>query len=110
MVRRGGEFNIVSSEILPRREALILGAEIVDQSAAQTFKLERSDEDLVIGSKRKLRFDFTNALSKIKFKGNDVFGEKQKNLIDTAGELREITFKGIQASAAARSQLGRFGL
>lgn len=109
LVKRRGEFVKASNRVLSREAALVLGASIADSSPAQQFRIVESSSPAERGvepSPLRLR----SLLSKFTSKGGGLFKEKQSSLIDSAGEVRDISLKGVRASAQSRKQLRRFGL
>jgi hypothetical protein len=83
--------------------AFNFGAEVVDNSAAATFKIKKSK------GKAKIKDDFLDPFLKNKFrepksKKKDKFIEKNTYRIDTAGELRGITAKGLLAQRVNRKK------
>ena len=96
-VRRGGEFRKVSPFALTEQSALAFGQRRVGTTAAASFKIEEAS---VGGTDLKIRPDLSDFYKSTKEKG--VFVEKKERRIKSAGELSEITFKGIKASQEAK--------
>lgn len=88
-VRRKGKWVKISKK-LPRRRALKLGKKYVTQTPARTFKLKRA------GVTEAFDIPYEPTLEKFYAKGGSYI-EKVKYAIDTAGEFRGITLKGIKA-------------
>lgn len=94
LVKRGKEFRSLTNVPLTRKEALIAGSRAVDVGASQTFKIVRARE----GARPGQVAGSTESLKKFKDVGGGVFRERRgRALIDTVGELSEITFKGLRA-------------
>jgi hypothetical protein len=89
-VRRKGQFEKINYAPLRRTEALGLGSFDVRTTPAATFKIEKAKE------KATQRFKGSFDQSFFYRKGG-LFIEKKKKRIDTPGELRGITFKGLAA-------------
>lgn len=109
LVRRGGQFQLATSRVLTRGQALELGASIADTGPAQQFKLRETGQRAERGGREPTQSRLDSLLKKFTRKG-ETFRERQKNLIDTAGEIQTITLKGVQASSRSRRQLRRLGL
>lgn len=92
-VKVGGEFRPVGP-VLSRREALEFGARTVSQTPSASFKIQSAGRavETTLGLK-----GFFRGFGRSK-KDEDVFVEPSKLRINTPGELRGITFKGIQSS------------
>lgn len=88
-VRRQGEFRKVGAS-KSKKGAFALGSKIVGTSAAASFKV--TDTTGVVAPFN-IDKDFY-----VSTKEQGVVIEKRKRRIKSAGELREITFKGVQAS------------
>lgn len=94
LVKRGKEFRSLTNVPLTRKEALIAGSRAVDVGASQTFKIVRARE----GARPGKVAGSTESLKKFKDVGGGMFRERRgRALIDTVGELSEITFKGLRA-------------
>ena len=93
---REGRFNIkVNKQPLSREQALNLGHNIVDKNEKASFKIIQTGEK---ASKKKIGGErFWDHFFDYNDKGNGVYTERSKARIDSIGELREITFKGIKA-------------
>lgn len=96
-VRRGGKFKQVETAPLARGAALRFGADVARNTAARSFKIERTTARASSRTGSTSLNDFYKSK-----KENGVFIQKNKYSISSAGELREITFKGIQANKRRR--------
>lgn len=99
LVKRKGKFSLLTTESLSRNEALRLGAREADISPVQTFKIIPSGKKIRASP---LGSDVLPSLSKFTTRDNSLYREKQKNLIDTLGEVQQISLKGVLASSKAR--------
>lgn len=104
LVRRAGRFVKINPMALSREEALDYGAFKIDTSALASFKINPS-----FGRVDKSSYSFSKgAFSRLK-KDLDlkegIYIEKSRKRISTAGELKEITFKGLQV----RKSKSKFG-
>lgn len=99
-VRRGGKFFKVSRDSLPKEDAFNLGAFTVGNTAAATFELRESNRPAK-GKFHKRIFvsDFENKSKSDRFLR---FVEKPGRRIKSAGELFQITYKGINARRRGR--------
>lgn len=85
----------MNTKALPETSAQSLGARAVDQTAAASFKLEKTDK--LVRSRKMDRYFTQNKRKyrKSRKKGaKNVFVEKSGSRIDTAGELMGISAKG----------------
>lgn len=93
-VRRRGVFELIGSKETARA-ALSLGKRVVSQTAAASFKV------VPVRGSIDIKGLAANILSPSQFRMSkiepDVFVERKEKRIKTAGEKREITFKGIFA-------------
>lgn len=95
-VKRKGIFEKASTNPLVKSQALEYGAFRVQQEASASFKILPSSKSSVgsfFGGASSFKTNFYESK-----KASNVFIQKARNRIGTAGEKREITFKGIQAS------------
>lgn len=99
-VREKGKFIKASKKPLPKNKALNFGADIVDRSSAVTFKIIKSKRktSMIDDFSFLYQHKFRNKKPNSKIKQNPVFIEKNKFRIDTPGELRGITARGILAN------------
>jgi hypothetical protein len=97
-VRQKGVFKQINFEPLSKGGALGLGAGVVGGSALASFKIAPSGTS----AKKKGGSIFGADLSQFYTRGN-VFIEKNAFRINTPGELREITYKGIASNKNKRS-------
>lgn len=96
-VRRQGKFRMVNIKPLAREEAYSFGANVVRTTAAATFKIIPS------GTKASGVFKGPPArLQQFTKRGGGLFIQPSKFRISSAGEKREITFKGIGASRSKK--------
>lgn len=92
LIKEKGKFLKANTKPLPRNKALNLGADIVDNSSAATFSIRKTSK------KTRLIDDLNVArLNKFRQKGINTFIERNRNRIDTFGERRGITAKGLLA-------------
>ena len=94
----------VSDKPLPKNAALNLGSFYVDNTSARSFKITNrgktrtnDDEQLFFE-----QYKYRNPKSKSRIDPKN-FIEKEAYLIDTSGELAEITAKGLKAKQQKRS-------
>jgi hypothetical protein len=90
-VRKEGTFTIVSPKPLTREEALSFGAFKVGTTASATFKLIGTDKPAETSFTKK----YLGLLDTQFYKKGETFIEKKQYRISTAGELKEITYKGL---------------
>lgn len=95
-LRRRGEFKKVSSGPLSKAEALSLGSFKAEHTAGATFKV------LPVPGPALTRFYGKGAPLKRFYKKDGAYIEKSKYRISTAGELSEITFKGISTKKSKK--------
>ena len=93
-LRKRGEFKIMGKPLRSKKEALQKGAFLTGISASATFKKQKINTSNASSFKKK------GKLSNFKKKrdkktGKIVYIEKRGKRIKSAGELREITYKGI---------------
>lgn len=88
LVKRKGFFEKINFSPLSKQEALAFGGFEVETTPAATFKIEKANE--MIGQRFKGFFKRENFYQK-----NGLYIEKKKKRINTIGELRGITFKGL---------------
>lgn len=96
----------VSSKPLPKMKALNFGAQLVDESSARTFKIVRRGITLekdALSFTRERKFRSPVAMSKLE---RISFVEKTKSLIDTIGEKKGITAKGLLELKKRRRKKG----
>jgi hypothetical protein len=88
---------------LPRNRAIRVGADYVDNTTARSFTIEKTGSKTTKGDDafffRANKFRKKKPRSKIKREPTCI--EKSTYAIDTPGELRGITAKGLKASRAA---------
>lgn len=92
-IRREGKFYPLTGTPLTKKGALALGGKVVDTTAAATFFIRAvtaKDVSDLGGSLKRPQF----------YRKGEKYIEYSKFRISTAGELSEITAKGIQASRA----------
>jgi hypothetical protein len=101
-VRRTGRFSIASPDVFSEEDALSFGREKVGTTAAASFRLVSFDSDptKTFRQNRASQSDFYQSTRE---KG--VFIEKASRRIKSAGEIREITFKGINSNRKKRGGL-----
>lgn len=87
-IRQGGNYRTLNVYPLPKYKALNLGANVVDNTALQTFKIIPAGR----GKETPDAFNFSKA-EKFIYTGGK-FKEKAKARIDTTGELLGISAKG----------------
>jgi ADP-ribose pyrophosphatase YjhB (NUDIX family) len=107
--RRNGKviekgFIKVNTKTLTKSDALALGARAVDNSAARTFKIVKTNKTPKQGSSDSYfnfnRGKFRGKIRKgrqVQGKGEPTYIEKSKFAIDTQGEIKQITVKGWKA-------------
>jgi hypothetical protein len=88
-------FNRVTKEPLTQQDAMALGADTVGRNAKATFKLEPSDKPPVRLTKHIDPWSKVSNQFDIKPDGRII--ERTRFRINTPGELKEITYKGIEA-------------
>ena len=90
---------------LPKNKASNLGSDIVDKSTARSFRIEKSSRTSLKDDKTfKLEDKFRRPKGKSQLKKSFLV-EKSKNAIDSAGERRGITAKGlIESRRKAKSK------
>lgn len=96
LVKRFGKFERVSNVPLSKSEALVRGLEKAAGGAGQTVRLVEARETVRASEGTTGRLG--SLLSKFTKLDSSTYREKQKYLIDSPGELGEITFKGLAAS------------
>lgn len=97
-VRRKGTFAEVEAAPLTENAALALGKKLVQNTAARSFKIQRTGGRATSTENKSPGLqDFYNSK-----KERGVFIQKPKNSIRTAGELHEITYKGNAAQRGRR--------
>ena len=96
-IRQKGKFTKLNKKPLPKNKALNFGADIVDESSAVSFQIKKSKKKTSMIDDFSFLYNhkFRNKKNKSKIKENPVFIEKNKFRIDTPGELKDITAKGI---------------
>jgi hypothetical protein len=99
-VRRKGQFLKVNARPLIKSQALQKGFFTVGNTAAATFKIKRSFGSLGSFTGRGFSDDFD--IKNDRRGGGIVYIERNRRRIKSGGELREITFKGIQANKGKR--------
>ena len=100
-VRQRGVFVKANAKKLALSEALDLGSAIVSNRASATFRYVKNSsaklsKDLSSFSTQNTQGSFKRLKSTFKKKGKGVFIEKERFRINTAGEKREITLKGLE--------------
>lgn len=101
LIKERGRFTKANEKPLPKREALRLGADIVDNSASRTFKVKKGKTR--VPASRRSRLATGGQFQKDKFRKKDSnYIEKTKFAIDSLGELQGITAKGLLAQRKAR--------
>jgi len=103
---RGKEEVKLNKKPLRRLDALALGSDKVDNTAKRTIII-REAEGKPTKLKRKVR-GWSSQMFEYNDKGNNHWVEKNINAIDSPGEIREITMKGISARRS-RSSGGNLG-
>ena len=92
-------FRQLNTQALSKRDAINFGAFNVGHTSAATFKVMPAGRPAT-GSFKKKGFmgDF--------YKKGNLFIEKRGRRIKSSGELREITYKGIQALKMGKLKIG----
>lgn len=99
LVKRFGKFSRVDKGVLPRAEALRLGASIVEMTPAQTFEIVPTSER--VRKRKTAEGSLTNALRQVRKveerSGRELYREQRQFAINTGGEYQGISVKGQQA-------------
>ena len=96
LVRRKGQFFRITDKPLIKAQALSKGRFVVGNTAAATFRLQKAFGSLGSFKGRGIAQDFDMKIDRRT--GGIVHIEKARRRIKSSGELREITYKGIQAN------------
>jgi hypothetical protein len=98
LVRKQGKWMYASRDSYSKREALRLGAKITSGTAAASFRLVKSGKS---ASTRGAGFPFIASRYRRPVRGSklgsDVYIERNPFRINTPGEVREISYKGVAA-------------
>ena len=99
--RKPETFTLVKHHPLSYQDAHRLAGTLVDQSSARSFKIVQ-----VPGKPKPLKLDVDpwSILSMKFYKKGDTFIESTDYAIDTSGELRDITWRGIYANMKRQSR------
>jgi len=99
----------LNKEPLYKKQALGLGAKVVDQSVSRTFKIKKTEKPVV--SKPYLdnewyqrKHKFRKPIKKGKVQKSPLWIEKSKYNIDSPGEFKGITVEGWKAKQAKKQQ------
>ncbi|KKN65111.1 hypothetical protein LCGC14_0484990 [marine sediment metagenome] len=108
----GKRFIRVSKKALPRNKAINLAADIVDQSTAASFKIRKAKRRTKAQDDFRplLQNKFRQPVPKSKLRGKGILIEKNINRIDSVGERRGITAKGLMALRRKRARERDAGL